>query len=190
MSAAKKRELRNKNDFYPTPKWCVDELLAELKPKCMSGKNFLEPCKGDDVIFDKVSLLQPLHREYCELTEGRDYLKVHYSTDIIITNPPFSLAQEFLTKSLGEAQFVAYLLRVNFLGAQKRFEWWQGIEPDHLFILSRRPDFSGEGGDCTEYAWFVWDNLDLCARNPGIHIIWNTKKQKKKNLPNMSFAEK
>lgn len=25
------------------------------------------------------------------------------------------------------------------------------------------------------YAWFVWDNLDLCIRKPGIHVIWNTR---------------
>lgn len=177
MSAQNRGARRKPNDFYPTPDWCVDELLVELKPGCLEGKTFLEPCRGNSVIYDKVKVLKPRIRIWRELTKGRDYLTTptNYPDCAIITNPPFSLAQEFLDKSLREAQFVAYLLRINFLGGQCRHDWWQGLEPHHLYVLSRRPDFSGEGGDATEYAWFVWDNLDICIRKPGLHMIWNTR---------------
>lgn len=177
---AVKKNKRRKNDYYPTPGWVVDELFSELKPGCLKGKNFLEPCKGEaSVIYNRAALLKPKSREWCELSKGRDYLTKHYKTDAIITNPPFSLAREFLDKSLEQAQFVAYLLRINFLGSQGRHEWWQGKEPTHFFALSRRPDFTGQGGDNTEYAWFVWDYLDLCIKDPGIHIIHNTKGKEK-----------
>lgn len=169
MSATNRGRKRNKNDFYPTPGWCVDELLSELKPVTLHS--FCEPCRANGQIFDRVNAKRKL---WAELSDGRDYLKRQYGVQAIITNPPFSLAQEFLEKSLREAQFVAYLLRVNFIGSQRRFEFWQGNEPTHLFGLSRRPDFSG-GGDACEYAWFVWDYLDLCIRRPGLYAIWNTR---------------
>lgn len=38
-------------DFYPTPIWCIDALLAHLTPK--EGDVFLEPAMGDGRIFDR-----------------------------------------------------------------------------------------------------------------------------------------
>lgn len=178
MSATNRGTVRNKNDFYPTPGWCVDELIAELKPGCLKGKSFMEPCRGDGAIYSRViQTLKPTLVDWCELSDGRDYLKTEplHRLDAIITNPPFSLAKAFLEKSLAEADFVAYLLRINFLGSRCRHEFWQANLPSHLFALSRRPDFSGAGGDACEYAWFVWDRLNICKRQPGIHVIWNTK---------------
>ena len=124
--------------------------------------------------------------------------------DAIITNPDFSISQEFINKSLTEARFVAYLLRLNFFGSRKRREWWQGKEPTHLFTLAERPSFVdvckgskkdnikpcgasylkkdnvkicecggkvSAGTDATEYAWFVWDKIGLCRRDPGMYVI-------------------
>ena len=57
--------------------------------------------------------------EYCELEEGKDYFTHEWKTkpDIIITNPPFKLALEFLQKSLQEADVCIYLLRLGFFVA-------------------------------------------------------------------------
>jgi hypothetical protein len=80
--------------------------------------------------------------------------------DYIITNPPFSLAQEFVEKAMGVADVTVMLLRLNFLGSQKRAKFLRSNMPD-VYILSKRPSFTGKGTDSTEYAWFVWD-----ARTP------------------------
>ncbi len=152
MSFAKPKELRNKNDLYPTPEWCFRnlELPWEL------WKTAHEPCAGDHRI---VKFLQEkgLQVSHTEIDEGTDFLKWDGKVDLILTNPPFSLAQEFITHSLARATTVIMLLRLNFLGSQKRYPWWIKNEPNSVIVLSKRPSFTGTGTDATEYAWFIWD---------------------------------
>jgi len=102
-------------------------------------------------------------KAWCELSEARDYLTTRHPErfDLIITNPPFSLAMEFLLKLLDEADTVIYLLRLNMLGSQARRDFWNNRPPTHLFPLARRPSFTGNGTDATEYAWFAWDRGSL-----------------------------
>lgn len=94
-------------------------------------------------------------------------------SDLIITNPPFSLALAFLQKSLGEARTVISLLRLNFLGSQKRRAFWQEDRPSHVLVLAERPSFSRDGRtDATEYAWFCWDwEGRHVLLPPGVHVL-------------------
>lgn len=166
MSATNRGAKRNERDFYPTPDYTIDTLLDCLFiPEWI---RFLEPCRGNGAIYNKV---KTDFKFWAELREGVDYLDTPFEdVDLIITNPPFSLAQEFLDKSLEEGKTVCYLLRLNFLGSQKRHEWWQGRTPDKLIVLSRRPSFTGKGTDATEYAWFVWDALGMSDLPNGVHV--------------------
>lgn len=80
--------------------------------------------------------------------------------DIVITNPPFSLAMEFLTKSLEVTKDdgkVILLLRIGFLASRKRFEFMKDNPPTDMLVLHQRPSFTGHGTDAQEYAWFIWD---------------------------------
>jgi hypothetical protein len=129
MSATNRGAVRNEFDFYATPKEPIEKILAEVD------------CKKD----------------YAEIREDKDYFDSRVMSDLIITNPPFNIALDFLQKSLKESKTVVYLLRLNFLGSQKRKEFWQSNPPTHLFTLAKRPSFTGKGTDATEYAWFVWD---------------------------------
>ena len=52
---------------------------------------------------------------------------------------------------------VVMLLRLNFLGSEKRASWLRA-NPPSIYVTPCRPDFTGGGGDATEYAWFVWDD--------------------------------
>jgi hypothetical protein len=106
---------------------------------------------------------------YTEITEEKDFFNWSDSVDLIITNPPFSLAQEFINHSLKHASCTILLLRVNFLASIKRYEWWKQIPPTALHILSKRPSFTGSGTDATDYAWFVWDKTGKLDR--GIRFV-------------------
>lgn len=170
MSATNRGAKRRPNDFYATPDYTVDSLFQFIKWNKMIS--FFEPCKGDGAIYDKVPGNK--HKFYTELSEGKDYFeyKPYNKFDLIVTNPPFSLAKEFLDKSLTEAHTVCYLLRLNFLGAQVRNEWWNQIRPpEKLIVLSRRPKFINNQADATEYAWFCWDNMELIDLPKGIHVV-------------------
>jgi len=146
-------------ELYPTPDIAVNALLAKLTIK--PGDHFLEPCRGTDAIYNKIDLPEN-QKHWAELDRGVDYLKSEFSQmDIIITNPPFSLTEEFIKKSLSELApngTMAYLQRVNFLGSKKRIPFWQDVGfPNKSPIIVPRPRFVKNGSDSCEYCWFIWD---------------------------------
>lgn len=159
------------NDFYPTPDYTIKSLLDLCE--IPDNFTFLEPCKGNGQIYNKVNNVSI--KLYSELTEGLNYLTTDYTVseiDLIITNPPYSLAKEFLEKSLKESKNVFYLLRLGFLASQSRKDWWNKIGlPNKLLILSKRPKFINNTSDSQEYAWFCWDRDDIIKTNNGITII-------------------
>lgn len=84
------------------------------------------------------------------------------SLDWIISNPPFSKAEEFVQRALNDARHCAMLLRSNWIEGQTRYE---EIFRDHPPIViaqfaERVPMHQGEwkpnGSTMTSYSWFVW----------------------------------
>lgn len=151
---------RPESDFYPTPDSVVYDLF-ETVPKLdpyTSGMTYLEPCYGSGKMYRHL----PVGSRWAELDMGVDYLNTQFDkVDCIITNPPFSLAKEFLEKSLTEATVVVYLLRLNFLSSQKRKEFWLKNKPTSLAVLSKRPSFTRDGKtDSSDYGWFIFDKTD------------------------------
>jgi hypothetical protein len=50
------------------------------------------------------------------------------------------------------------LLRLPWLGSQKRAQW-QRENPSNIHVLPKRPSFTADGKtDATEYAWFIWSS--------------------------------
>lgn len=155
------------NDFYPTP---IDTLTPLInKVDFTNIKTFLEPCKGDGRILNLIP--DNIDKYWAEIQLGKDYLTTPFKNiDLIITNPPFSISLEFIKKSLTEAKTICYLQRLNWLGSKKRKDFWNNNTPDKLFVLSQRPQFRreagfGNGTDSTEYAWFIWDKLNIIKGN-------------------------
>ena len=86
-------------------------------------------------------------------------VKGKYKT--IISNPPYSVAQEIIErcfKIANEDTEIIMLLRLAFLESKKRYNFWQKHPVNGLYVLSQRPSFTGKGTDATAYAWFVWNN--------------------------------
>lgn len=161
MSSTNRGAARRANDLYPTPEPAFKPLIPHLE----GAPHYWEPACGDRRLIKW--LREAGHKAGGnDLARGYDFLKDNMPREAIITNPPFSLALEFCDHALRLAPEVIMLLRLNFLGAQKRHEWWRHHEPNALYILSERPDFTGGGGDSTEYAWFVWG-----VRYSGIHHL-------------------
>jgi len=145
--------MRNKNDYYPTPHWCFDKLPIDWS----IFSTALEPCSGDGRIV-KFLESKGLDVDWREISQDMDYLTEECDkVDLILTNPPFSLAIEFIEKALKESDTVIMLLRINFLGSQIRHSFWKLNSPTGMVVLSKRPSFTGTGTDCTDYAWFIWD---------------------------------
>jgi len=171
MSRAKPIKDRNAYDFYATPAWCYENLDF---PFHLFTKAH-EPCRGDGRI---VSFLQDkgLDVTSTEIREGENFFDWNDETELIFTNPPFSIAQEFVEHSIDRADCVVMLLRINFLGSKKRYQFWQKNKPDAIYVLSTRPSFTGKGTDATEYAWFVWQKKEFVK--PGIYHVKPLDKRK------------
>lgn len=181
MSATGRGAVRVEADFYGTPAFCVHRLLEALE---LPGGLWLEPSAGEGAIIHAVNVtrsdvkwaafeirescrptLLPLVQNTHVLT--RDFLSMlpvvgdsridalAPHANVVIGNPPFSLAREFVERCLEWAPYVALLLRLNFLGSSKRRALFANEMPD-IYVLPNRPSFTGHGTDATEYAWFVW----------------------------------
>jgi len=83
--------------------------------------------------------------------------------DLIIGNPPFSLAEKFIRKSMTmlneKIGTLIFLLRLNFLGSQKRAKGlWKEFPVSSLYVLNARISFFNNGkSDDNEHGVYVWD---------------------------------
>lgn len=173
MSSTNRGGKRSEADYYPTPAWVVHRFLEEVE---LSGWRWLEPAAGDGSLVRAVNQVREgVEWHALELWEemhaavtssgvdaahvlGRDFRK--FTTpmryDVAITNPPFSLACEFIARCHEVARDVVLLLRLNFLGSEDRNELMRSTRPD-VYVLPNRVSFTGTGRtDSVEYAWFHW----------------------------------
>ena len=145
----------NPTDFYPTPPWCYENL--DINWSLFESAH--EPGRGDGRI--QMFLEEKgISTTYSEILEGKDFFDWTDGTDLILTNPPFSLLIEFANHSIKHSNTCIFLLRLNFLGSIKRHNWWKDNTPTALHVLSKRPSFTGTGTDATDYCWVVWDKTD------------------------------
>lgn len=168
MSATNRGGKRKEADFYATPIDTVYTFLDSydsIKPSDV----ILEPSAGNGNIIkalrnkgyhNTIHAIELREEERCNLIGLADkvgicdYLEdeIPYEYDVIIGNPPYNLAKEFIDKSLSLLRpggRLIFLLRTNFLESKKRRTWWQDKLPSALYVLSQRPSFTGKGTDAT-----------------------------------------
>lgn len=162
MATLKKKGERRAYDVYETPDHAIDGLLSVVPIDY--SKTYLEPCRASGRIYSRL----PLGSGWGEIREGVDYLKTEYPHfDMVVTNPPYSIAMDFVEKSLKDADVAIHLLRLGFLESQRRQEWLNENKPTSLIVLSKRPSFTEDGKtDGAGYAWFVWDPKNKLGLEP------------------------
>ena len=175
ISATNRGSKRIKSDFYVTPPEVVSSFLNNHQ---LQEGYILEPCAGNGSFVkairqagydNRITSIEILEQRYDDLLQYgnseviiTDYLEWEpdrkYKT--IITNPPYSLALEFLNKCFEIAKEdteIIMLLRLAFLESKRRYNFWQKHPVNKLYVLSSRPSFTGKGTDATAYGFFVWD---------------------------------
>ena len=176
MSATNRGIERIHKDQYDTPDWLIQAILPYIMPTNSLYSNFriLEPACGTGAVVNVIKdypTLYPIEVDAYDVEsrgcgEIRDFITGIFDKkyDLIITNPPFYLAFEFVTKALSmrrsTCSTVALLLRLNWLASQGRASWMRENTPS-IYITPRRPMFrlnknGKKGSDACEYAWFVW----------------------------------
>lgn len=171
------------NDFYATDPKAVEMLLNTINytPK---GREFLEPCVGEGHIAD---IVNRYYNDYFHMTgldivdrgwsNGR-FIKENFLTwkcetpyDLIITNPPYSLAKEFVEKGmecLYNGGYMCMFLKIQFLESAKRKELFDKYPPKYIYVFRNRmptwnnrqpknPKIGKKWATTMCYAWFVWE---------------------------------
>ena len=175
MSATNRSNVRKPYDFYSTPIDCIENLLNNID-LTNYGNDVLEPTAGNGNICKvfkeyypnkDLTAVELREEEYNNLCQSNidvviidSYYNIRDKYDIIIGNPPYSEAQEFIEHSfelLKENGILIFLLRTNFLESKKRYEFWKKYPLSKLYTLSKRPSFTGKGTDATSYSWFIWE---------------------------------
>ena len=185
-----KRHTKSKIDYYPTPDWATEVLCEWLINELdypLHKHSCLEPAAGGghmvrvlERYFDRVTGKDAYNPDPDVTWEQEDFLMSYDSShDWIITNPPFSLAKEFVLHALDMDPYgVAMLARLSLLEGKDRYrDLFSKHPPSHVLVfVNRLPMTAGKIDESVSsavaMAWFVWVPWST-YKPPGIH--WVTK---------------
>jgi hypothetical protein len=178
MSSTNRGYDRHKSDYYITPiepiKEMLNDFLLDERIERPDKMLWLDPCSGGD---DKHEMSYPkvIQEEFdadvmtldirkdSRAEVKADYLEYEIKDpkpDVIITNPPFNLAEPIIRKALQDVKdggYVIMLLRLNFWGCKAREPLFNEYPPKYCYIHPRRMSFTQDKKtDSIEYAHFVW----------------------------------
>lgn len=156
---------RRAHDLYDTP-WEATEALYQAEYTCFAAHGHAwDPACGNGALLDVLdrhgvaTIGSDLIPRGVGLPGVRDFLRAPILiAPMIVTNPPFRLAKDFIEHAIGlRAPYLALLLKATFFHAGSRRDLFARHRPARIHPLSWRLDFNGGGAPTMECAWFVWD---------------------------------
>ncbi len=211
MSSTNRGAERRADDLYVTPHWVTHRLL-DACPWLLPGEwkvnapTWHEPARGTGAIVEAVNSwcrarpgvkapswltqdIREMPKPAVEEFVCQDFLSPwwpfpHRVPEVLITNPPFSLAEEFVRRALAVCPgYVVMLLRLAFLETEERNQLLREQPPD-IYVLPNRPSFTGKGQDSCAYAWMVWPEATRRHREHGeVHILATTPLAERRSAP-------
>lgn len=196
-------------DYYSTPIKEVENILNTMNLN-LDHITILEPCCGGGHMVQGISNYcskydSKLWKLYATDIQNRksilkdtdykaganyDFLSDNYpychDIDYIIMNPPYSVIEPFVMKSLGIAEKGVLMLgRLQFLEGQSRYEnIFKKYPPTKVYVYVDRiccyknGNTSIKQSSAQAYAWFYWD---LQNNNKETKIHWIRRADKKEN---------
>ncbi len=154
---------RKERDLYETPEWVTDCIVDYIDP----DSHVWEPACGSG------KMVRALNKRWTDvygsdIETGHDFLKCNCMpsphTTVIVTNPPYVFAREFIEHALRLTKpvegVVAMLLRTDFDHAKTRQHLFGECDQFHLkVVLTKRIKWfeDSKGQPSFNHAWFVWD---------------------------------
>lgn len=175
---------RAEHDHYPTPRYTVEsafDLLLRHDPD-FPGLFIADAGCGNGIWgevarerwplawIDGIDVREvPKHETYQGWWTG-DFLQlpdVGYpdywivKSHLVMGNPPYRFAEEFVRKALEftyHGGYVLFLMRLAFLESQRRRDGlFKEFPPRFVGVCSKRPSFTGDGRtNATSFAIFLW----------------------------------
>lgn len=165
-----------KNDYYATDPQTVKSFLNKSISEFLDVKSVWENACGEGYLsevlkeyFDcNIINTDLVDRGYCDTTV--DFLNSGFNpkADLIITNPPFSLVNDFVKVGLQKTnRYLVYLCKIQLLETVKRKKILEESPLKYVYVHSKRQatwkngeplDPNGKKWATTMcLAWFVWD---------------------------------
>jgi len=177
---------RKAADLYPTPVDAVESIMPLID--ALDIKTVWEPACGDGRLarvleYHGIQVFSSDIREYSGYGVGPlDFLNDAYADDVgeidaIITNPPFSLAREFVEKALEIAPIVIMLVKQNYWNTKGRVGFFRASQPNMFLPVTWRLAFLKEergNSPLMDCAWCVWirGNTDHCRLDPIVKKVY------------------
>jgi len=148
-----------KYDHFDTPAYAVEPLLSYIKPEWVVW----EPTDTTG----KSQITKVLRKHGCTVksTSKTEYDFLHCTRscppwhDIIITNPPYSLKDEFIKECLERGTMWALLMPLTTLEGVKRSNLFARLGDDFgVLVLDRRVEYTG-GSVWFNTSWFCYGIL-------------------------------
>jgi hypothetical protein len=162
-------------EVFRTPLYSLTPLL-DYRPEWFTGSGY-DPAAGDgrmireiikrgnpgphfvnDIREEEAAKLQD-----CGTVTNADYLRMADlpRCDFLVTNPPFTLAMEFVEKAKAHISGpICILQSIAWQATKKRSEWLRRAGLAYVLNLPRRPKWEVDTGDhvannMRDFAWFV-----------------------------------
>jgi hypothetical protein len=179
---AQRSEPRDSLDDFPTPPWATRALMEHVLKKPTSTMTCLEPACGAGHMartlkeyFKEVEASDVHDYGYGAVSDFMEPASRYYSHDWVITNPPFRLAEKFITQSMWAARNgIAIFVRSVFIESVGRYNrlflhWPPSVMAQ---FTERVPLVKGrldkDASTATSYCWLVWDKHAVY----GARLIW------------------
>jgi hypothetical protein len=148
-------------DQYETPEWVTEALIPYLPKKAV----IWEPACGSGKMSKALGAYHST-----DIQAGEDFFTQErpFRVNAIITNPPYSVATEFIERALKLTRenggLVAMLLRTDFDHAKSRRHLFaENIAFTRKIVLTKRIQWfeDSKSSPSFNHAWFMWDWSNL-----------------------------
>ena len=123
------------NDDIMTPVEISKSIIDMLDLYDLDGL-VLDPFKGNGSFYNQFPAY--VEKDWCEITEGKDFFEYSNHVDWIISNPPYSILDEVLQHSFEIADNIVYLVPlfkiVSSMGRIRSISNYGGVP--YIYILS------------------------------------------------------
>lgn len=99
-------------DIVMTPPELAIDIISHFNPSGL----VLDPCKGEGAFYNNFSGL----KDWCEISQGKDFFEYKSKVDWIITNPPWSKIRDFLHHGMQISDNIVYLITINHYTTKRR----------------------------------------------------------------------
>lgn len=171
---------RVEHDFYATNPKAVEMLFNSFNEIDLSNCKILEPSAGQGHICNALRNLGASKIDCVDIVDRgledvicTDFLdwETYNRYNLIITNPPFCLAKEFIEKSfelLANKGYIVMFLKIQFLEGAKRKDFFDKYPPKYVYVFRNRMATWNNGNELDPngkrwattmcHAWFIWQD--------------------------------